>query len=392
VDFKQGNANYELRELIINFSMKKFYFLLLLFAGSKAYSQSPDDVLNLLVSNKSITREQADSLKADAALKEKEAEATKKSFWVTVARQMQLTGFTQLRYQVLDEAGKNNGFDLRRARLYLKGNITPKFAYHLQAEFADKPKIMDGFAEIKIADFFMITAGQFRIPFSLENLTATSKLDLIERSQAVEAMVGYGKDVTGNQYGRDIGIMAGGIIVKSNDRSILEYRLGLFNGTGVNVADTANEAKDVVARLVISPIKRLSIGISGYNGWDKAIIPDVPGKSQVRNRLGMDVSYVADRVSLKGEFIRGKDGITDKQGWYLQAGYFIIPQRLQVLAKYDTYDPSMSQTDNISTFYVIGANFNFNTWSRLQAYYTFRQEEGPAVNNNVFAMQFQIGF
>jgi hypothetical protein len=60
---------------------------------------------------KKITREQADSLKADAAVKEKEAETAKKSFWVTVARQMQLTGFTQLRYQVLDEAGKNNGFD-----------------------------------------------------------------------------------------------------------------------------------------------------------------------------------------------------------------------------------------------------------------------------------------
>jgi hypothetical protein len=35
---------------------------------------------------------------------------------------------------------------------------------------------------------------------------------------------------------------------------------------------------------------------------------------------------------------------------------------------------------------------NFNTWSRLQAFYTFRQEEGPAVSNNVFAMQIQIGF
>jgi phosphate-selective porin OprO and OprP len=372
--------------------MKKIFLFFLLFTCSKAYSQSTEDLLKVLVSNKSITQQQADSLKAEGAVKQKEAEAAKKSFWLTIARQMQLTGFTQLRYQVLDEPGKNNGFDLRRARLYLKGSITPKFAYHLQADFADKPKIVDAFTEIKLAEFFMITAGQFRIPFSLENLTATSKLDLIERSQAVEAMVGYGKDVTGNQYGRDIGIMAGGTIVKSSDRSILEYRLGLFNGTGINMADTANEAKDVVARLVISPVRRLSVGISGYNGWDKAIVPDVPGKSQVRNRLGVDASYVADRVSLKGEYIRGKDGITDKQGWYLQAGYFLIPQRLQVLAKYDTYDPSLSKSDNISTLYVIGANYNFNSWSRLQAYYTFRREEGPEVNNNLFAMQFQIGF
>jgi phosphate-selective porin OprO and OprP len=372
--------------------LKKAPLIWFLLLFGSAYCQTSGDILNVLVSNKSITQQQADSLKTDATLKLQEADAAKKSFWLSMARQMQLTGFTQLRYQILDEPGKNDGFDLRRARLYLKGSVTPKFAYHLQVEFADKPKIMDAFTEIKIADFFMITAGQFRIPFSLENLTPTSKLDLIERSQAVEAMVGYGKDVTGNQYGRDIGIMAGGTLVKRNERSLLEYRLGVFNGTGANVADTSNEAKDIVARLIFSPVKRLSLGVSGYNGWDKPIHPDVPGKSQVRNRLGVDASYVADRVSLKGEYIRGKDGVTDKQGWYIQAGYFVIPQRLQVLAKYDTYDPSISVKDNISTLYVIGANFNFNSWSRLQAYYTFRREEGPPVNNNLFALQFQIGF
>jgi hypothetical protein len=205
-------------------------------------------------------------------------------------------------------------------------------------------------------------------------------------------MVGYSKDVTGNQYGRDIGIMAGGTLIKNMDRSVLEYRLGLFNGSGINIPDTANEAKDIVARLILNPVKGLSFGISGYNGWDKPIYPDEPGKSQARNRLGLDASYVTDRVSLKGEFIRGRDGVTDKQGWYLQAGYFVVPRKLQMLARFDTYDPSLSITDNISTLYVIAANFNFNSWSRLQANYTFRQEEGPAISNNVFAVQFQVGF
>jgi phosphate-selective porin OprO and OprP len=372
--------------------MKGYFIISFLLISARVFTQSTNDVLNVLVANKSVTRQQADSLIADATVKQQEADAAKKSFWVSVARQMQLTGFTQLRYQIMDEAGKHNGFDLRRARLRLKGNVTPVFAYNVQVDFADKPKLLDAFGEVKIADFFMITAGQFLIPFSLENLTPTAKLDFIERSQVVEAMAGFSKDVTGNQYGRDIGIMAGGTIVKRNDRSVLEYRLGLFNGTGINVPDTANEAKDVVARLIINPVKALSFGISGYNGWDKAIVPDVPGKSQVRNRIGVEVSYVVDRLSLKGEYIKGRDGITYKQGWYLQAGYFVVSQRLQVMARYDTYDPNISKTDNISTLYVVGANFNFNSWSRLQAYYTFRKEEGPSVNNNVFALQFQIGF
>ncbi len=382
----------ELKYFNISCMMKKAPFLLFLFLVSKLYSQSSNDVLNVLVSNKSISQQQADSLRADAAVKQQKADSAKKSFWVTAARQMQLTGFTQLRYQLLDEAGKNDGFDLRRARLRLKGDITPVFGYNVQVDLADKPKLLDAYGEVRIAGFLIITAGQFLIPFSLENLTATSKLDLIERAQVVESMAGYSKDVTGNQYGRDIGIMAGGTIVKNTDRSVLEYRLGLFNGSGINIPDTANEAKDVVARLIFNPVKGLSFGVSGYNGWDKAIHPDEPGKSQVRNRLGIDASYVTDRISIKGEYIKGRDGVTDKQGWYLQAGYFVMPRRLQVLARYDTYDPSISNTDNISTLYVIGANINFNSWSRLQVNYTFRQEEGPAVNNNVFAIQFQIGF
>jgi phosphate-selective porin OprO and OprP len=372
--------------------MKKTAFLMILLLAGKIYSQSSNDVLNVLVSNNSISQQQADSLRADAAVKQQKADSAKKSFWVSAARQMQLTGFTQLRYQLLDEAGKNDGFDLRRARLRLKGDITPAFGYNVQVDLADKPKLLDAFGEVRIARYLIITAGQFLIPFSLENLTPTAKLDFIERAQAVESMVGFSKDVTGNQYGRDIGIMAGGTLVKKTDRSVLEYRLGLLNGSGINIPDTANEAKDVVARLIFNPVKGLSLGVSGYNGWDKAIHPDEPGKSQVRNRLGIDASYVTDRISVKGEYIRGRDGVTDKQGWYLQAGCFVMPRRLQVLARYDTYDPSMSNTDNISTLYVIGANINFNSWSRLQVNYTFRQEEGPAVNNNVFALQFQIGF
>ena len=117
----------------------------------------------------------------------------KNHFWLTAARQMQLTGYTQIRYQTLDEANKKNGFDIRRARLDLKGNVTPIFRYRLQTEFADKPKILDAYAEIKIAmTILMITAGQFKIPFSLENLTSSNKLEMIDRSQAVEALVAQG--------------------------------------------------------------------------------------------------------------------------------------------------------------------------------------------------------
>ena len=52
----------------------------------------------------------------------------------------------------------------------------------------------------------------------------------------------------------------------------------------------------------------------------------------------------------------------------------------------------LAADDNITTHYVIGVNYNFNSWSRIQAFYTFREEEGTSVNNNYFSIQYQIGF
>jgi phosphate-selective porin OprO and OprP len=311
---------------------------------------------------------------------------------VSVTRQILLSGYSQIRYQILDETGKKDGFDIRRARLDLRGSLSPYFSYRVQADLADKPKLIDAYGEIKLTDYFSITAGQLKIPFSLENLASSNKLEMLDRSQVVEALVARGKDVIGNQNGRDIGIQVSGTILKIKDLPLVEYRFGVFNGSGINVADTANEAKDLVGRLIFTPIKGFSLGGGFYNGWDKAIKPEVAGRSQVRNRFGLELSYVSTRFSLKGEYIAGKDGNTSRSGWYVQSGYFIIPQKLQVLGKYDLYDPNTSDADNISTNYVVGANYNFNSWSRLQAFYTFRQEEGIAVDNNYFSIQYQIGF
>jgi phosphate-selective porin OprO/OprP len=374
--------------------MKKVFILLLFASISRIYAQSTNDVLNLLVSNNTISQEQADSIRADAAIKQQETDANKKSFFVNAARQLKLSGYTQVRYQALDEANKKDGFDIRRARLDLTGVLTPYLSFRLMTDFADKPKIMDAYAEVKFNDYFNLTIGQFRIPFSIENLTPVRTFELIDFSQAVDAMVSRNKDVIGNQNGRDIGIQLGGAIWKKGTNNLVEYRIGVVNGSGINIADTANEGKDIVGRLVFNPVKGFSFGGSYYNGWGKAIKPtsSYKGKSQPRSRFGVEASYTGNRLSARGEYIQGTDGETDKAGWYTWVGYYIIRQKLQVIAKYDTFDPDQSKEDNISTNYVVGANFSFNSWSRLQAFYTFREEEGAAVNNNYFSLQFQIGF
>jgi phosphate-selective porin OprO/OprP len=372
--------------------MKPVFISFLVLQCGILFGQSSNDILNILIDNKTITQQQADSLRAEAAIKQQESDANKKIFPVNSSRFIQLSGFTQLRYLQMEEKGKRSGFDIRRARLDIKGSISPYFSYRLQTEFADKPKILDATGEIKIADFFIVTAGQFKIPFSMENLASSNKLEMIDRSQVVEALVARGKDVIGNQNGRDIGIQIGGGVLKKNGTPMIEYRLGVFNGSGINIADTVNNAKDIVGRLILNPAKGLSFGAGYYGGYGKASKPNVEGISQVRNRLGFEASYVLSRFSIKGEYIFGSDKDIDRAGWYLQTGYFVIPQKLQLLAKYDSFDLNTTTANSTSISYVFGGNYNFNNWSRLQIFYTIRAEQVKSVINNYLAVQYQIGF
>ncbi len=371
--------------------MKGFFSIIVfgLISISVSLAQSTNDILNLLIANKTISQEQADSIRAEAAIKQQDADANKKSFFVTTSKPIQFSGYVQARYQNLDEKGKIDGFDIRRARLDIKGNISPYWGYRFQADFAGTTsKLLDIYGECKIFSYLNFTFGQFKIPFSMENLASSSKLEMIDRSQVVEALVARGKDVIGNQNGRDIGFQVYGNFLKFDDKFLFDYSLGIFNGAGINISDK-NEAKSFAGRLVFHPLKGLDAGCSYYNGWDN--FGSTP-KDQKRTRLGYELKYDFKQFSFRWEYIEGEDGDIRRNGFYVQSGYFVIPQKLQFVLRYDMFDPVLNKTNDFTTNYTILANYTFNSWSKIQVGYTFREEQGANINNNVGVIQYQIGF
>ncbi len=363
--------------------------------SSKA--QSTDDILNVLIQKRLIAQKDADSLRAEAAIAAQTNLAKIKAFPINAGKKITVAGYTQVRYQALDEPGKIDGFDIRRARLDVKGTISSYWGYRVQFDLAGSPKLIDAYAELKLNDYFNFTIGQAKIPFSLENLTSSNKLELIDRSQAVEALVARGKDVGGNQNGRDIGVQLGGTIWKLKDRPVLDYRLGVYNGSGINTTDT-NEKKDFATRLIVHPVVGLDLGAALYNG--SRFVPEVktgtvvttPAKNVDRNRYGFDLSYDYKNLGIRGEYLHGTDEITDREGYYIQGEYYFLEKKLQLMAKYDFYDANKSKADDASTWLVFGANYNFNANTRLQFNYTIKQEEGTSIDNNYASLQFQIGF
>lgn len=368
--------------------------LFALFSTNAKAQQTSEEMINLLISKNVITQHEADSVRAVIAIKAQEDKVKQKKFNIISGRPITLNGYTQVRFQSLQEPGKKDGFDIRRARLDLKGAISEKWDYRMQLDFASSPKILDATIGYRAGDYLKVTAGQFKIPFSMENLASSNKLESIDRSQVVEALSARGKDVTGNNNGRDIGLQLSGSVLKINDLYLVDYAVGVFDGAGINVTDN-NEAKDVSARLLFHPIKGLDLGGSYYNGFDNWFTgtPAV-AKNQVRKRVGGELSYTLNDLSIKGEYIQGQDGNIDRSGYYAQAGYYFIPKKFQLVLKYDTYDADMDKSKNISTNYTCVLNYMFNDFTRIQAGYTNRHEEDKdnQVNNDVIAIQLQIGF
>jgi hypothetical protein len=357
-----------------------------------AQTSDVDDLLNFLTEKGVIKAGDAATFKEELAKKKQKEANEKNGFALTASNLLRLSGYTQIRYQVPENA--TSGFDIHRARLILDGDITDHIDYRLQPEFAGtSPKLLDAYMDYEVGSYLKFTAGQFKIPFSQENLISSSMLETIDRSQVVEALVARSKDVIGNQNGRDIGIKAGGNFLRLSDTYLFEYALALLNGQGIDTTDL-NDQKDYVGRLLIHPIKDLSIGGDYYAG--RYALASITGSSYERTRIGAELSYIHDPVSLKAEYIRGRDGskttITTRQGWYVQGTCFLLPKKLQGVLKYDAYDPDVNIPDNTSTVYTIGLNWFFTSLTRIQVDYEIKDVDRATRNSNLLAAQVQVGF
>lgn len=356
---------------------------------SFAAESDVDKLLDLLVEKGVVAQEDAAGFRADLAVKKQEEKETQKEFVVIAGKPIKISGYSQVRYRQ-DKTIDNDGFDIRRVRLDIKGDVTERFDYRLQADFAgSSAKVLDATIGYKVNPSLKLTVGQFKIPFSQENLISSPKLETINRSQVVEALVARGSDVIGNHNGRDTGIQASGSILAKEDYQLLDYALGVFNGSGINTADK-NEQKDFVGRLVFHPLKDWAIGGSYYNGY--GTWGTNPRKND-RDRLGGEFAYVKEPISLKGEYIKGNDGATKKAGWYLQAGYFFIPKKFQGVFKFDAYDANTEVADNETNIYTLGVNWFFSKWAFLQVNYELKDEWGrKEVSNNALTGQLTLQF
>jgi len=296
---------------------------------------------------------------------------------VTSSLSFRLSGYTQFLYTYWDKGVDTMA--IPRARLTLSGELLKNIRFRIQIDGVKSPALIDANVDFLFNPAYGLRIGQYYVPVSLENNTSDSDMDTILRSLVVIALA-PSRDL-GSQ-GRDIGAMFMG------QYSIAEYYLGVFNGSGINKADT-NKAKDVAGRLILHPLKSLAVGGSFYKGRNN---PVQNGPDLTRDRLALEAAWLPGRFSLKGEFISAKDDLTSKSGWYLQGGYFVLPKKLQAIVKWDTYDKDRDVSADRADLLTLGANWFIWGKTKLMVNYGLYRGEGEGTTNQAISVQFQAAF
>lgn len=305
------------------------------------------------------------------------AEEKKDSPAVTALGSLKLGGYAQL-FAAAWDPGVDT-FSIRRARLSLTGEIVKNLKFKLAADLVKSPALLDAFVEFEPSKAAGLRAGQFLVPFSMNNVTSVADIDMVNRPTVVEALA-PGRD--NGASGRDVGAVLYGRY------SVAEYTLGFFNGAGINKTDT-NSHKDWSGRVVLRPFKFIAVGGSFYRGQQSAAAED---PLVARNKEGLEAVLSIGGFSLKSEYIHAKDDLISKAGWYAQAGLFAIPGKLQALLRYDSLDLDRAVPGDGKRVIAVGVNWFIVGKTKLQLNYEIHRLEAGGREKSGLLAQFQAAF
>ncbi|MBN2416131.1 hypothetical protein JXO52_09825 [bacterium] len=253
----------------------------------------------------------------------------------------------------LDSDG-SGGFFLKRARFSATAAFSGPVSWKVQAELAGQPKLLDAILRVRFLPGLTLSAGQFKIPVSRENLLSSGKLITISRSRIVEALTARSGDPLGNQNGRDIGIAFEGAIT-GRQRTLIEYTLAVINGSGINRTDV-DRWKDVAARIAVTPWRNVTLAVSALCGRHRYSGIDGTGRS----RTGADIAWTPGPFLFIAEYLQGLDGRVETSGWYLLARFPLSGDRLDGVCTYDRFTTNDPLQDKTSDTVTIGLDYRVN--------------------------------
>jgi hypothetical protein len=260
---------------------------------------------------------------------------------------LKIGGYVQgfFRYRALDANSDDNTFRVRRARLKLSGYIYSKVVqYVVEYDFSNST-LFTTVINLAYTPTFNFVIGQYKIPFNFESLTSASTLQFVDRS-ATHRFFGIANE-------REIGVGAHGKL----NNSFVEYRLGIFNGEGINSQNTNKDVR-FAGRLVFNLMGRHGTKFSdtgyseeahvafGVGGMFNNTFNAAGTAEQKTSSLTGDISAKYLGTSFHGSiFWQNVNPIgpaANDLGYLVQAGYFLLPEFIEAAARISLIFPEGS--------------------------------------------------
>jgi len=285
---------------------------------------------------------------------------------------------------------------VRRARLGVDATFFKHLDFKLEGEFQElgseadpspRFRLTDGYVELNYWREARLRGGQFKVPFSFEELTSSRFIDFVERS-VVNNLV----------PARDVGAMIHGSLFGG----MVDYAAGIFNGAGQNNPEL-NDSKDYAGRLLvrpfrfagISPLEKLHIAghftqgdqdvhpaptagnsLRGRTDARFVYFPVIPTRGD-RVRYGGEVVYAYGPFGLYGEYVKTEEernlgpggsnlGDLEGQGWYV-AGTFFVTGEEKVHARAPKVKPMNPRTGDLGALELVAryAQLDFDSSGTL---------------------------
>jgi phosphate-selective porin OprO/OprP len=302
---------------------------------------------------------------------------------------------------------ERDSFRLRRMKMKFDGwAYTKDLAYELQVNFADSANVLEdaniSYDFTKGKKAVMLKAGQFKVPFGRQELTSSGSQQFVDRA------------VVSNTFarGRDIGVQLWG----TPNNSMIDWRIGVFNGNGRTVSRNDNDDLQLNARLAWQPFGDVKYSESDFEGSDKFLFA-IAGQyeSSVREvaAAGTSAAHQSDQEILGYDVVAKFKGFSayaeffdrendrnkgfsdfDDAGLILQAGYFILPQKLEIALRSAEFDPNSDVDNNERSEEGLALNWFLNKHNhKLQADYRLIEDKGRANSDDKeFRLQYQLIF
>ena len=333
-----------------------------------------------------------------------------------------LGGFIQANFEGIDvspfegrfgSTALKERFRLRRARINLTGDFAEQFDFKIEGDFENSDGISSSRTAFSGTDIFVnwhqfpeaqIKVGQWKAPFGLEQLTPDTSLYIIERSLPTGAITPE----------RQIGVQLWGkpfTNVWPDEKDLLTYYAGIFNGNGRNTTINDNNNFMYVGRLELQPFKgkilgqdsSLKLGADVLNSRDDkgtnisqslnllvnadgSLSPYVLPGADERTAWSVDAWLKLGPFDLIGEYLeeyvngRTVNGVAPgfadftTNGYYITAAYFLIPKKLQAAVRWEDLNPGQKGSDGIHSitgglnYYIHGDDIKLmvnyiHTWS-----------------------------